>query len=84
MKNFNGRPFFFFVVFYCARQSENPELGARPPEYLRSVTVFLAAPFFLFQKREFSGSFFPKFLRLRKGVIVVVFRELPASLAALD
>jgi hypothetical protein len=23
----------FFVVFYCAGQSENPELGARPPEY---------------------------------------------------
>jgi hypothetical protein len=33
MKNFNGRPF-FSLFFYCAGQSENPELGARPPEYL--------------------------------------------------
>jgi hypothetical protein len=31
MKNFDGRPF-FFVIFYCAGQSENPELGARPRE----------------------------------------------------
>jgi hypothetical protein len=34
MKNFNGRPF-FFVVFRCAGQSENPDLGARPREYSR-------------------------------------------------
>jgi hypothetical protein len=31
MKNFNGRPFFRFF-FYCAGQSEKPDLGARPPE----------------------------------------------------
>jgi hypothetical protein len=36
-KNFNGR-YFFFVVFYCAGQSENSDLGARPPAMCREKT----------------------------------------------
>jgi hypothetical protein len=33
MKIFNSGPF-FFGFFYCTGQSENPELGTRPREYI--------------------------------------------------